>query len=115
MRKIEAAMNEAILDRKDWKKDNTEVIYSPEREVSYVMLHGNHIATVGENFIEVYSCGHKTRTTKSRLNAIISQHGIAGECIYQRNFKWFVHKYTGQIGATPVYNEHEFEEGFIFS
>ena len=115
VRKIEAQMNNAILNRKDWKKDNTEVIYSPERKASYVHLHGNHIATVGENYVEVYSCGYKTNTTKSRLNAILTEHGIAGECIYQRKFRWYIHKYIGQIGTTPIYNEHEFKEGFIFS
>ena len=115
VRKIEAQMNDAILNRKDWKKDNTEVIYSPEREVSYVMLHGNHIATVGETFVEVYSCGYKTATTKSRLNAILAEHAIAGECIFQRNFKWFVHKLAGYAGSSPVFVEKEFEEGFLFS
>lgn len=115
MRKIEAAMNNAILNHKDWKKDNTEVIYSPERKASYVHLHGNHIATIGENYVEVYSCGYKTKTTKSRLNAILAEHCISGECIYQRNFEWYVCKYTGQLGTTPVYNEHKFVEGFTFS
>ena len=108
-------MNDAILNRKDWKSGNTEVSYSPQREASYVMLHGNHIATVGETFVEVYSCGYKTATTKSRLNAILSEHGIEGEYIYQKDFNWYICKYTGQLGTVPVYTHHEFEEGFVFS
>jgi len=115
MRKIEAAMNDAILKCQDWEKDNTKVIYSPERKASYVHLYGHHIATIGETFVEVYSCGYKTATTKSRLNAILAEHAIDGECIVQRNFKWYIHKYIGQAGTSSVYNEQEFEEGFIFS
>jgi hypothetical protein len=53
MRKIEFQMNKAICDCTDWKNDNTEVTYSPERDASYVMLHGNHIATIGDTFLEL--------------------------------------------------------------
>jgi hypothetical protein len=76
MRLIERQMNKAILNSENWKSDNTEVIYSPERDASYVYLHGN-------------SCGYKTKTTKSRLNAILSEHGN-GARIFQRNFEWVV-------------------------
>jgi hypothetical protein len=115
MRKIEAAMNDAILKCQDWQKDNTKVIYSPERKASYVHLYGHHIATVGDNFVELYSCGYKTTTTKSRLNAILAEHGIAGECVFQRKGEWFVHKFVGQAGTVPVFVEKEFTEGMILS
>ena len=75
MRIIERQMNQAILNSQDWKSANTEVVYSPERDASYVYLHGNHIATIGETFIELYTCGYKTVTTKSRINAILQEHG----------------------------------------
>jgi hypothetical protein len=89
MRIIEKQMNTAILNCKDWKNANTEVTYSPERDASYVMLHGNHIATIGDTFIELYTCGYKTPTTKSRLNAILKEHGNDAR-IFQSNFEWFV-------------------------
>ena len=89
MRKIETAMNRAITAGVDWKQDNTEVLYSPERGASYVHLHGNHIATIGEGFIELYTCGYKTNTTKSRLNAILREHGN-GDSVFQKNYQWFV-------------------------
>ena len=89
MRKIELQMNKAICDCKDWKSENTEVTYSPERDASYVMLHGNHIATIGDTFLELYTCGYKTPTTKSRLNAILKVHGNDAR-IFQRDFEWFV-------------------------
>ena len=55
MRKIELQMNKAICDCKDWKNANTEVTYSPERDANYVYLHGNHIATIGDTFLELYT------------------------------------------------------------
>lgn len=115
MRKIEAQMNDAILNKINWQSANTKVSYSPEREASYIYLHGHHIATVGDNYVELYSCGYRTATTKSRLNAILKEHAIAGECVFQRNFQWFVHKFVGQAGTVPVFVEKEFEEGMIFS
>ena len=89
MRIIERQMNKAILNSQDWKCDNTEVLYSPERDASYVYLHGNHIATILETSLELYTCGYKTVTTKSRLNAILSEHGN-GAKIVQSNYEWFV-------------------------
>ena len=89
MRIIEKQMNQAILNCKDWKNDNTKVTYSPERDASYVYLHGNHIATILDTSIELYTCGWKTPTTKSRLNAILKVHGNDAR-IFQRDFEWFV-------------------------
>jgi hypothetical protein len=89
MRLIDRQMNHAILHCKNWKNSNTEVTYSPERDASYVMLHGNHIATIGDTFIELYTCGYKTKTTKARLNAILQEHGN-GARIFQQNFEWVV-------------------------
>ena len=89
MRVIERQMNQAIMNCQDWKNDNTKVVYSPERDASYVYLHGNHIATILEFSLALYTCGYKTQTTKSRLNAILSEHGN-GARIVQSNFEWFV-------------------------
>ncbi len=89
MRLIERQMNKAILNCKDWKSDNTEVTYSPRRDASYVFLHGNHIATILETSIALYTCGYKTPTTKSRLNAILKEHGNDAR-IFQKDFEWFV-------------------------
>jgi hypothetical protein len=105
MRIIEKQMSNAINKCIDWKSGNTEVTYSPERDASYVMLHGNHIATIGETFIELYNCGYKTMTTKSRLNAILSEHGC-GERVFQKQGKWFVSTNSGTV---------EFTEGMILN
>jgi hypothetical protein len=95
MRKIEQQMNDAITSSKDWKKDNTEVITCSN--VSDVFLHGNLIARIGETWIELFDGGWQSNTTKSRLNAILQVHGVPGERIFQRNFKWFVNQAGGPV------------------
>ena len=62
MRKVEQQMNEAILNRKDFRKDNTEVITISD--CSFVYLHGNHIATVGKT-LDICDAGWQTVTTKT--------------------------------------------------
>ena len=96
-------MNDAITKCIDWKNDNTQVVYSPEPDASYVMLHGNHIATIGDTWLQMFNCGYYTNTTKSRLNAILSAHGN-GERVYQRAFEWFVSTSNGDM---------VFDEGMI--
>ena len=88
MRKIERQMNNAILQGKDFKLANTEVISCSN--VSDVYLHGHLIARIGETWIELFDGGYQTVTTKSRLNAILAEHGCPGEYIFQKNFEWFI-------------------------
>ena len=113
MRKIEQQMIAAIRENRDWKCDNTEVITI--EGVSFVYLHGNQIATVTDDSIELFDGGYQSKTTKSRLNAICDAFCIRGEGIFQRNFKWFVHKFVGQAGSSPVFVEHDFTNGFVFA
>ena len=93
MRKIESQMNAAISESKDWKNANTEVLNVDG--ISYVYLHGNLIAEVDNNGIKLFDGGWQSNTTKSRLNAILSEHGIAGEGVFQKNFQWFIRLYNG--------------------
>ena len=98
MRKIEQLMNNAISESKDWKSANTEVIHTCDNvnpPVSHVFLHGNKIAEVSDNFIKLFDGGWQSNTTKSRLNAILSEHGIAGEGVFQKNYQWFIRLYNG--------------------
>ena len=115
MRKIEQQMNNAISNNQDWQKDNTKVTYDPETNESQVYLYGNHIATVGDDFVQIFDGGYQSVTTKSRLNAILSEHGIKGECVVQKNWNWYVHKFIGQAGTSPVYNTYDFTNGFMFA
>ena len=94
MRKIETLMNRAIHERKNWCNANTSVSYEEGNCISRVYLHGNKIAEIGETFIKLYDGGWQSVTTKSRLNAILREHG--GGSIYQKNFEWFVYDPTTQ-------------------
>ena len=73
MRVIERKMNAAITAGKDFKLDNTQVVSYTNS--SDVYLYGNLIARVGETWVEIFDGGHQSATTKSRLNAILREHG----------------------------------------
>ena len=98
MRVIERAMNEAIRYQKDWHKDNTSVevihhgiygTFSYDKEI-VVKLHGHKIARIFPNIRRaiISSCGYQTKTTKSRLNAILSGLNVR-EGVYQSNWDWY--------------------------
>ena len=101
MRKIEQQMNNAISNNKNWQSANTAVTFDEESNVSTVFLHGNKIAEVGDTFIRLFDGGWQSNTTKSRLNAILSEHGDVGDRVFQKAFDWFVSMNTAQ-GITTV-------------
>ena len=104
MRKIEALMNAAIKANKDWRLKNTEV--RTEDGISEVRLHGNLIAKVGDDFVQVFDGGWQSVTTKSRLNAIINEFCCAfTDGVFQRDFAWYIrdNKVT-----------HDFVNGYVF-
>ena len=101
MRKIETLMNAAIQNNQNWQSGNTSVHFDEESGVSTVHLHGNKIAEVGDTFIRLFDGGFQSTTTKSRLNAILAEHGDDGDCVFQQNFAWFVNINTVQ-GITTV-------------
>ena len=94
MRVIEQQMNQAITQERDWKKDNTQVINI--EGVSFVYLYNNLIAMIGDTWLELFDGGYQSNTTKSRLNAILKEHGNS-EYIYQKNFNWFVSTINGDV------------------
>ena len=107
MRKIEAQMIQAVANNKSWTSANTSVTYCPETDESRVYLHGNHIATVGDNFLQVFDGGWQTVTTKSRLNALINRFcNAVTDGVYQRQHVWY-------LSDNKV--EREFESGYIFA
>ena len=113
MRKIEREMNAAITEGRNFTSGNTTVTH--EDGVAIVFLHGNKIAEVGDDFVTLFDGGWQSATTKSRLNAILQVHAIKGECVFQRNWNWFVHKFVGQAGSTPVFVEKDFTNGMILA
>lgn len=103
MRKIERLMNQAIANKQTWKLANTEVIYDEIMDVSDVYLHNHLIATISDNSIKLFDAGYQTATTKSRLNAILSQCGLPGEGIFQKNFEWFIRLWNGSEHFTTEF------------
>ena len=101
MRKIEQQMNAAISNNKDWQSGNTSVHFNEEENLSVVRLHGNKIAEVGDTFIRLFDGDFQSNTTKSRLNAILTEHGEKGDSVFQKNYQWFVTMNTAQ-GITTV-------------
>ena len=98
-------MNAAIANSTDWQSGNTSVMFDETENVSKVFLHGNKIAEVGETFIRLFDGGWQSNTTKSRLNAILKEHGETGDCVFQKNFKWFVQMNTVQgLSVIPFWD-----------
>ena len=94
MRKIEQQMNTAIRYRRNWAGSNTMVRVS--REVIEVFPHGNHIASVdtATNDLTIFDGGWQSVTTKSRLNALLSEF-TPERRIFQKDWQWFVSDFLG--------------------
>ena len=98
MRKIERQMLQAIVDDKDWSKDNTRV--ESRDGVKWIYLHGHCIAAYYPHYnkdtpsaLHVNNCGYTTNTTKSRLNALIDFHcDVTRTGIFQKNWNWFLNR-----------------------
>ena len=105
----------AIHNNQDWSNANTRVIYSPIRNTSEVYLHNNLIAIVADDDMQIFDGGYQSNTTKSRLNALCSEFCVDGECVYQKNFQWYVDKFVGMAGQSKVFNTYDFTNGFIFA
>ena len=115
MRKIETQMIAAVQNNQDWQSANTSVHFDAESGVSIVRLHGNKIAEIDEDSMTIFDGGWQSVTTKSRLNALCDAFCIAGEGVFQKNYQWFVRKFTGQMGAEKVFTIDDFSNGYIFA
>lgn len=98
-RKINLYLVNALANNKEFKQSNTQVIKDFNGILS-VWLHGNNIATINpeKKVLNVTSCGWKTQTTKSRLNAILNYY--IGATIKQQTFDWFVLNNNKKIAFT---------------
>ena len=99
MRKLERQMNFAVSNKGNWCGSNTQVTYNENTNCSSVSLHGHHIATFDHNLkaVKLSSAGYTTRTTKSRLNALLEE--VKFGCkVFQKNWNWFV-SYNNQTSS----------------
>ena len=107
MRKIEQQMNDAVANNKSWQSANTSVHYNEENGVSIVRLHGNKIAEIGDDYLQIFDGGWQSVTTKSRLNALIDRFcNAVTDGVFQKDYCWFIR----DNNVT-----REWEQGYIFS
>ena len=107
MRKIETLMNEAVANNKNWQSANTSVHYNEENGVSIVRLHGNKIAEVGDDYLQIFDGGWQSNTTKSRLNALIDRFcNAVTDGVFQKDYCWYIR----DNNVT-----RDFESGYIFA
>ena len=108
MRKIETQMNSAIRSRRDWHSGNTRVEITEDKR-ALVYLHGNLIANVEDNLVQIFDGGWQSNTTKSRLNAIIEEFLIPYQGVFQKNWNWFVKLSEDFTNCIP------FESGMVIN
>ena len=91
MRKIEQQMNRAIVNRNNWSNSNTFVEYNSNTDCSTIVLHRTAIAVYDHNTqaLKLNTGGWHSVTTKSRLNAILSELKC-GFRVFQKNFDWYL-------------------------
>ena len=107
-------MCDAISNNENWQSANTSVV-TQQDGVSFVYLHGNKIAEVGDDHVEIFDGGYQSNTTKSRLNAICDQFCFSGEKVFQKDFKWYVRRFVGKINGQNVFETTLFTNGYVFS
>ena len=79
----------AVNGNKNWSSGNTQVVTNCG--VSTVYLHGNKIALVDDTSLTVFDGGYQSKTTKSRLNALINEFcNAVTDGIFQKDYLWFI-------------------------
>ena len=104
MRVIEKNMCRAISNKKPFSSSNTSVTFSANNEFAFVYLHGNHIATVSDNNLQIFDGGWQSNTTKSRLNSLLETFTGLGRGLYQRNWQWFVQSNNNPFYSGMIFN-----------
>ena len=98
-------MNRAVVNKINWSNSNTFVEYNENTNCSTVVLHRTAIAVYDHNTqaLKLNTGGWYSVTTKSRLNAILSE-VMYGARVYQKAFDWYL-----------SYNKstHDFNDGMI--
>ena len=84
-------MNRAVVNKNNWSNSNTFVEYNESTNCSTVVLHRTAIAVYDHNTqaLKLNTGGWHSVTTKSRLNAILSELKC-GFRVFQKNFDWYL-------------------------
>tara|TARA_R110002012_G_scaffold296449_2_gene493780 strand:- start:27 stop:368 length:342 start_codon:yes stop_codon:yes gene_type:complete len=88
MRKITQDAINALYDKRNFKRGNTEVKevinYQSATSSMVMYLHGHGIAMLEDNNLYIRHAGWQTNTTKERLNGLPNVH------INQKDFTWYL-------------------------
>ena len=106
-------MCDAISNNENWQSSNTTVV-TQQDNVSFVYLHGNKIAEIGDDYLQIFDGGYQSTTTKSRLNALCKEFCIDGESVFQKDYTWYVKRFVGKINGQNVYQTTLFTNGYTF-
>ena len=75
--------------------------------MSIVRLHGNKIAEIGDDYLQIFDGGWQTTTTKSRLNALIDRFcNAVTDGVFQKDYQWYIR----DNNVT-----RDFDNGYIFA
>lgn len=105
MRKITKESINAFLNRREFKKQNMEVVKLGFNDYDnyYLQLHGNTIAVLyQDNKIEITNAGWESNTTKERLNGLIYLSGSNFKPIYQKNWVWYLNNEEWNGNFKPI-------------
>lgn len=114
MRKVEKAILDAVQLKQSVSVGNSRVAYVPETDRSEVFLHGNRIAVIGHGArcISLDSCGWRTATTRSRINALV-QNLCSHSFLQQKAGRWILHTLIGRGTPNETRISRDFEDGDI--
>jgi len=72
-------------------------LYEDSKEIT-MRLYGNVVAIFNPKYIELYSAGWHTTTTKNRLNLALDLAGIQGYSVWQHDYQWYYgYLLTGEL------------------
>lgn len=95
MRKIEKDIIGAFIRGEEARKDNTE------SNGTTLFLHGNAIAKHYDGAILLSNAGWNTRTTQSRLNAVLRLAGKEARIFTKKGIMYF----TRNGNSTPMFSD----------
>lgn len=113
MSKISEKAAHKFVCEVDFNQGNTRVISTYHGAI--MKLHGNIIAGRNDSGLTLFTQGWLTRTTKDRLNSILSKWGLG--IITQRKGKWYYKDYMTemelQFTRMLTFNRIRTPEGYI--
>ena len=75
--------------RKIANNTKLELCEGTHEECIDMRLHGNVVARFYPDYLELFSGGWYTPTTKNRLNLALDVAGVCGYSVWQHNYHWY--------------------------